>query len=170
MLPSLLAWTGALLSCLLCLPQAYRTVRARRLTGVAASTYWLTLANAVVWAGWALSAGQPAVAVPALVNGPASVLILIRLRQTRDRPPTGNAPDNRRRRYSASRTSVAARSPERTAPSMYPFQYVDVSAPAQWTRANGSRIAAPKSTVVPVPATAVGPPSVHCSLVQSCSK
>lgn len=82
MITSLLAWVGALLSCLLCLPQAYRTVRADRLTGVAAGTYWLTLGNAAVWAAWALATGQPAVALPALVNGPACVLILLRLRRS----------------------------------------------------------------------------------------
>ena len=42
--------------------------------------------------------------------------------------------------YSSDSTSAAARSPERTAPSMYPFQYVDVSVPAQWIRPTGWRI------------------------------
>jgi hypothetical protein len=42
--------------------------------------------------------------------------------------------------YSSDSTSAAARSPERTAPSMYPFQYVEVSVPAQWIRPTGWRI------------------------------
>ena len=37
----------------------------------------------------------------------------------------------RSRLQSAASTSLAARSPERTAPSMYPFQNVEVSVPAQ---------------------------------------
>ena len=43
----------------------------------------------------------------------------------------------------ASSTSRAARSPDRTAPSMYPFQKVAVSVPAQWIGPTGSRIVLP---------------------------
>jgi hypothetical protein len=81
----LLAWTGAALSGVLCVPQAVRAWRADRLAGVSAATYWLTLANAVVWLGWAVCAGQPAVGAPAAVTGPASALVLWRLRRA-DRP------------------------------------------------------------------------------------
>ena len=45
--------------------------------------------------------------------------------------------------YSSDSASAAARSPDRTAPSMYPFQYVDVSVPAQWIRPTGWRICEP---------------------------
>jgi uncharacterized protein with PQ loop repeat len=76
----LLAWCGAALSCLLCLPQALRTLRlAGRLDGVSAGTYWIVLANAMVWVSWCLLTGEFAVGAPALVNGPAAVLILRRL-------------------------------------------------------------------------------------------
>jgi uncharacterized protein with PQ loop repeat len=76
----MLAWCGAALSCLLCIPQAARTIRAERLDGVSASTYWIVLANAAVWAAWSLITGEHAAGAPALVNGPAAVLILRRLR------------------------------------------------------------------------------------------
>src|SRR4030088_764632 len=45
--------------------------------------------------------------------------------------------------YNRLNTSCAARLPARTAPSMYPVQYVAVSVPAQCTRATGWRICAP---------------------------
>ncbi len=41
------------------------------------------------------------------------------------------------------RISLAARSPERTASSMYPFQEVAVSVPAQWIGPTGARIVLP---------------------------
>jgi hypothetical protein len=48
MLVELLAWAGAALSALLCVPQAVRTIRARQLDGVSATTYWIVLANAAI--------------------------------------------------------------------------------------------------------------------------
>ena len=56
----MLAWCGAALSCLLCIPQAARTLRAERLDGVSASTYWILPANAGVWAAWSLLTGEHA--------------------------------------------------------------------------------------------------------------
>jgi uncharacterized protein with PQ loop repeat len=79
----ILAWVGALLSCLLSLPQAVQALRSGRLEGVSGATYWITLGNAMVWAAWAVLAGEWAAGVPALVNGPAAVLILGRLRRLR---------------------------------------------------------------------------------------
>jgi len=88
----MLAWCGAALSCLLCIPQAARTLRAERLDGVSASTYWIVLANAAVWVAWAVLTGEHAAGAPALVNGPAAVLILRRLLAARrGRPPTPSA-------------------------------------------------------------------------------
>jgi len=75
----LLGWCGAALSCLICLPQVVRTIRAERLDGISASTYWLVLANAAVWTAWSLVTGAYAAGVPALINGPAAVMILHRL-------------------------------------------------------------------------------------------
>ena len=43
MLVELLAWGGAARSCLLVVPQAVRTFRARQLDGVSAATYWIVL-------------------------------------------------------------------------------------------------------------------------------
>jgi uncharacterized protein with PQ loop repeat len=74
-----LAWAGAALSTLLGLPQAIRALRTNRLEALSAATYWLTLANAAVWAGWAIATGNLAAGVPAVVNGPAAVLVLTRL-------------------------------------------------------------------------------------------
>jgi uncharacterized protein with PQ loop repeat len=78
-----LAWTGAALSTLLGLPQAVRALRTNQLQALSAATYWLTLGNAIVWLSWAVATGQPAAGVPALVNGPAAVLVLTRLEQAR---------------------------------------------------------------------------------------
>jgi uncharacterized protein with PQ loop repeat len=78
-----LAWAGAALSTLLGLPQAVRALRTNQLAALSAATYWLTLANAAVWASWAIATGQLAAGVPALVNGPAAVLILTRLAEAR---------------------------------------------------------------------------------------
>ena len=78
-----LAWTGAALSTLMGLSQVVRALRADRLEALSAATYWLTLANAAVWAAWAIVTDQPAAGVPALVNGPAAVLVLTRLGQAR---------------------------------------------------------------------------------------
>ena len=45
---TILAWTGAFLSCLLTIPQAVRTLRSDRLDGLSATTYWIIVANAAV--------------------------------------------------------------------------------------------------------------------------
>jgi uncharacterized protein with PQ loop repeat len=74
-----LAWCGAALSCLLSLPQAIRVLRAERLDGISALTYWIVLINAAVWAAWSLLTGEYAAGAPALINGPAAILILRRL-------------------------------------------------------------------------------------------
>jgi uncharacterized protein with PQ loop repeat len=76
---TVLAWTGAVLSCLLTIPQAVRTLRSDELDGLSATTYWMILGNAVVWAIWSALSGEYAAGVPALVNGPAALLILRRL-------------------------------------------------------------------------------------------
>jgi uncharacterized protein with PQ loop repeat len=78
-LVTILAWIGALLSCLLTIPQALRTLRSNQLEGLSATTYWLILGNATVWAAWSALSGEYAAGVPALVNGPAAALILRRL-------------------------------------------------------------------------------------------
>jgi uncharacterized protein with PQ loop repeat len=80
---TILAWTGAFLSCLLTIPQAVRTARSDRLDGLSATTYWIVLVNASVWAAWAVLTGEYAAGVPALVNGPAAVLILHRMHHAR---------------------------------------------------------------------------------------
>jgi uncharacterized protein with PQ loop repeat len=76
---TILAWTGAFLSCLLTIPQAVRTLRSDRLDGLSATTYWIIFANAAVWALWSVLAGEYAAGVPSLVNGPAALLILRRM-------------------------------------------------------------------------------------------
>jgi uncharacterized protein with PQ loop repeat len=75
----MLAWCGAALSCLLSVPQAIRVLRAERIDGISASTYVIVLGNAAVWAAWATCTGQYAAGIPALINGPAAILILRRL-------------------------------------------------------------------------------------------
>jgi uncharacterized protein with PQ loop repeat len=75
----MLGWCGAVLSCVISLPQVMRTIRAKQSDGISAATYWLVLANAAVWTAWSLVSGVYAAGVPALVNGPAAVLILHRL-------------------------------------------------------------------------------------------
>jgi uncharacterized protein with PQ loop repeat len=82
MIIAILAWSGAALSCLLTIPQAVRTLRTDRLDAISATTYWIVLGNAVIWAAWSLLTQQYAAGVPALVNGPAAVLILLRLHRT----------------------------------------------------------------------------------------
>lgn len=83
----MLAWCGAALSCLLSVPQAIRVLRADHLDGVSASTYWIVLSNAAVWAAWSLLTGEHAAGAPALVNGPAAILILLRLVAVRRKLP-----------------------------------------------------------------------------------
>lgn len=75
----MLAWCGAALSCLLSVPQATRVLRAERLDGISAATYVIVLGNAAVWAAWSICTGQYAAGIPALINGPAAILILRRL-------------------------------------------------------------------------------------------
>jgi uncharacterized protein with PQ loop repeat len=79
----LLGWFGAGLSCVISLPQVVRTMRAKRLDGISFATYWLVLANAAAWTAWSLLTGEYAAGVPALVNGPAAIVILHRLVATR---------------------------------------------------------------------------------------
>jgi len=49
---------------------------------------------------------------------------------------------------------------------MYPFQYVEVSDPAQWIRPTGSRSREPYASSVPVDGIPTGQPRVHCSADQ----
>ncbi len=79
----ILAWCGAALSCLLSVPQVVRTLRTDRLDGLSAPTYWIVLINAAVWSAWALLTGEHAAGVPAVINGPAAILILYRLTAAR---------------------------------------------------------------------------------------
>jgi len=79
----LLGWFGAALSCVISLPQVVRTMRAKRLDGISSATYWLVLFNAAAWTAWSLLTGEYAAGVPALVNGPAAIVILHRLVATR---------------------------------------------------------------------------------------
>jgi uncharacterized protein with PQ loop repeat len=88
MIIAILAWSGAALSCLLTLPQAIRTLRMDRLDAISATTYWIVLGNAGIWAAWSVLTQQYAAGVPALVNGPAAVLILRRLHRTNRSPAT----------------------------------------------------------------------------------
>jgi uncharacterized protein with PQ loop repeat len=88
-----MARTGAVLSTMLGLPQALRVLRTNDVCGLSATTFWLTLANAAVWLGWALMTGHLATGIPALVNGPAAVLVLSRLQAARRMaPPPCGAP------------------------------------------------------------------------------
>ena len=82
MIITILAWTGAFLSCLLTIPQAVRTLRSDRLDGLSATTYWIIFGNAAVWATWAVLASEYAAGVPSLVNGPAALVILRRLHRS----------------------------------------------------------------------------------------
>ena len=79
MIVAILAWTGAFLSCLLTIPQAVRTLRSERLDGLSATTYWVILVNAALWATWSALTGEYAAGVPSLINGPAALLILRRM-------------------------------------------------------------------------------------------
>ena len=79
----ILAWCGAALSCLLSVPQVVRTLHTDRLDGLSAPTYWIVLINAAVWSAWALLTGEHAAGVPAVINGPAAILILYRLTAAR---------------------------------------------------------------------------------------
>ena len=89
----ILAWMGALISCLLSLPQLVEALHSDRLDGVSSTTYWLVLGNAIIWGAWAILAGQYAAGIPSLVNGPAAVLIIARLHQARR--PAATAPSRR---------------------------------------------------------------------------
>src|ERR1700722_551900 len=70
---------------------------------------------------------------------------------------------------SAAVTSLAARSPERTAPSTQPHITAELSVPAQWMRPHGSRSACPNSVSTPVPVWPIMPPPEYRSTVQFCS-
>lgn len=79
---TVLAWTGAFLSCMLTIPQAVRTLRSDQLDGLSAATDWLILGNAAAWAAWSVLAGEYVAGVPSLVNGPAALLILRRMHRS----------------------------------------------------------------------------------------
>jgi uncharacterized protein with PQ loop repeat len=78
-----LAWAGAALSSLITLPQTVRLLRGNSRDGVSATTYWLTVANACVWAAWAVTTGQLVAALPSAVNGPAATVVLVQLHRGR---------------------------------------------------------------------------------------
>lgn len=78
-LAELLGWFAAGLPCVISLPQVLRTVRSKQLDGISSATYWLVLANAAAWSVWSLLTGEYVAAVPAMVNGPAAIVILHRL-------------------------------------------------------------------------------------------
>lgn len=79
MVAELLGWFGAGLSCVISLPQVVQTIHAKQLDGISSATYWLVLANAAAWTAWSLLTGEYAAGVPALVNGPAAIVILRRV-------------------------------------------------------------------------------------------
>jgi uncharacterized protein with PQ loop repeat len=87
---AVLAWSGALLSCVLTIPQAVRTLRSNRLDGVSAPTYWIVLGNAVVWGMWSVLTQEYAAGVPSLVNAPVAVVILHRLRRAEPQSDTAS--------------------------------------------------------------------------------
>jgi hypothetical protein len=58
------------------------TPQCDRLDGLSATTYWIVFGNAAVWATWSVLTGEYAAGVPALVNGPAALLILRRLHRS----------------------------------------------------------------------------------------
>ena len=66
-----------------------------------------------------------------------------RLARNRLAPAVDTGGTRRRVTRYFDRISAAARSPERTAPSIAPCDVVDVSVPAQCTRPNGSRSSGP---------------------------
>src|SRR5262249_30210908 len=68
--------------------------------------------------------------------------------------------------YERTRISFAARSPERTAPSIPPYDVVAVSVPAQWIRPNGSRSSDPYLVRIPGDQCAMEQPRVHLSCHQ----
>src|SRR5262249_61771829 len=65
--------------------------------------------------------------------------------------------------YTPARISAAARSPERTAPSIAPYEIVAVSVPAQCTRPNGWRSSDPYLVRIPGGQRAIGQPRRHDS-------
>jgi uncharacterized protein with PQ loop repeat len=106
MIIAILAWSGAALSCLLIIPQAIRTLRTDRLDAISATTYWIVLGNAVIWAAWSVLTQQYAAGVPALVNGPAAILILLRLHRTNPAAATPHGRPEPRADVAASPTAV----------------------------------------------------------------
>src|SRR5215217_471626 len=64
-------------------PASQRTLRSDRLDGISATTSWIIFGNAAVWAIWSVLSGEYAAGVPALVNGPAALLILRRLHRSK---------------------------------------------------------------------------------------
>lgn len=106
MIIAILAWSGAALSCLLIIPQAIRTLRTDRLDAISATTYWIVLGNAVIWAAWSVLTQQYAAGAPALVNGPAAILILLRLHRTNPAAATPHERPEPRADVAASPTAV----------------------------------------------------------------
>ena len=83
MVAELLGWFGAGLSCVISLPQMVRMIHSKQLNGISSATYWLVLVNAAAWTAWSLLTGEYAAGIPALINGPAAIVILHRLAATR---------------------------------------------------------------------------------------
>jgi hypothetical protein len=69
----------------------------------------------------------------------------------------------------ASITSAAPLSPDRTAPSIYPFHSNDVSVPTKWIASNGSLNAFPTSDMIFGGATGHGQPWLYTSRTSSVS-
>lgn len=93
----LLGYTGAIMSCLMVAPQAVKTVRQRKdphaLAGVSLLAMCCVIANATIWAVWAvLSKSYPA-GIPSLINGPAAVVAVIAILRWRGKEVA--APESR---------------------------------------------------------------------------
>lgn len=87
---------AALISCFIALPQLQKVLASgNNLSGVAAGTWWLTLVNSVLWAVWAWKSGAWIAAIPSLVTGPASAVILYRLYRDRRERKAAAAPVER---------------------------------------------------------------------------
>lgn len=80
---TLVGLTAAAVSCVIALPQLWRTLGHANLSGVSSATWWLTLINSALWALWALLADAPIAGIPSLVTGPAAAFILYRLYRDR---------------------------------------------------------------------------------------
>ncbi len=78
---------GCAISFILWLPQAKRIWAVRHdgsaMSSVSPGTYWLVLANAVLWAVYAALTGAWWSGAPGLVNAPLAVLVLILVARSR---------------------------------------------------------------------------------------